>query len=245
MILYGRNSVFESLRINPKQINKIYLLKTSSGHKIKDVVDLARVNSIPYQFVDLLKIEKITGHKNHQGIVAITLARQYTELETLITKAKSVNNSILCALDDVTDPQNLGSILRNASFFGIIGLIITKRNSAGLTDIAVKVASGAAEHVMVSQVSNIGYAVDKLKKEGFWAIGADSQSGESIHKADFPKPAIVILGSEGAGISRLLKEKCDFLVNIPSCQINENTVPSLNVASASSIIFYELRKSCK
>ncbi|MFH0807356.1 MAG: 23S rRNA (guanosine(2251)-2'-O)-methyltransferase RlmB [Elusimicrobiota bacterium] len=245
MIIYGRNPVLEALKTRPREINKILLSKNASGENVKKIQELAKTAGIPYTFIDIQKLDKLSNYKNHQGIAAMALAKEYMPLEELIEQAKKSDNPSLCLLDDVTDPQNLGTILRNACFFGIMGIVIPKRNSAGLTETVEKVSSGALEYVPVAQVSNIAYTIDKLKEEGFWIVGADTNDGKNIRETEILKPAAFVLGSEGSGLGKLIKQKCDLLIKIPPNTNSSGNVSSLNVASASAIMFYEFNKTNK
>ncbi|OGS26280.1 MAG: 23S rRNA (guanosine(2251)-2'-O)-methyltransferase RlmB [Elusimicrobia bacterium RIFOXYB2_FULL_48_7] len=242
MIIYGKNPVLETLKTRPREINKILISKSASGENIKQIVDMAKAASIPYTFIDIQKLDKLSNFKNHQGVAAMTLAKEYVSLEDIMLNSKKTDKPVICLLDEITDPQNLGAILRNACFFGIMGIIIPKRNSAGLTEAVAKISSGALEYVPVAQVSNIVYAIDKLKEEGFWIAGADSNDGKPVRGADVPKPVAVVLGSEGTGLGRLVRQKCDFLLKIPPKDSFTGNISSLNVASASAIIFYELSR---
>ena len=240
MIIYGRNPVFETLKNRPEKIDKIFVSKSSESSFIDKLLRITKANKIPLEFVHISKLNEITKGKNHQGVAAFVLSKEYIDIDELISKVKESKTGILCILDEIKDPQNFGAILRNANFFGIIGIVIPSRHSVGLTDAAVKVSSGAVEYVHVAKVSNISYTIDKLKKEGFWVVCADSNQGEDIRKIKIPRPLAIILGSEGSGVKKLVKEKCDFILKIFPKGISG--VGSLNVASASAIIFYELTK---
>lgn len=245
MIIYGRNSVLEALIKRPQKFNKLYISKTSSGKIIKEIIHTAKTKKVLFEFVDSRKIDKLVGDKkNHQGIAAAMLTREYVSLEDLIEKVKKVANPTICILDGITDPQNLGAILRNACYFDIIGVIIPRHNSVGLTDTVFKVSSGAAEYVYVARVSNINYTIDELKKNGFWIVGADSHKGEILWEAEIPKPTVIVLGSEGYGLKRLVKENCDVIVRIPQVSTKniQSSVTSLNVGSFSAIIFCEISR---
>lgn len=275
MIIYGKNSVLEAMKNRPKKINKLLISNTAGkgvgGNTIQEIIQLARMSRVIYQFVPKEKLNALARGGNHQGVIVILIAseaKEYVSLESLIEKAKSetIALPIICLLDKITDPQNFGGILRNACFFGIIGVVITKRNSSGITDTVAKVSAGAVEYIPVAQVSNLSYAMEMLKKSGFWIVGTDSSSGEPIgefsNRWKEKLPVAVVLGSEGTGMGRLIREKCDFLVNIPiicaggTARILEEGAPvaanpaaggprvnSLNVASASAILFYELTKN--
>ncbi|MFN3966693.1 MAG: 23S rRNA (guanosine(2251)-2'-O)-methyltransferase RlmB [Endomicrobiia bacterium] len=240
MIIYGRNPVFETLKNRPTKIDKIFVSKSAEHSFVEKILRISKANNIPLQFVHISKLNEIAKGKNHQGIVASVLPKEYTNLDELISKAKNSATQAICILDRITDPQNFGAILRNANFFGIIGVVIPARNSSGLTASVIKVSSGASEFVEVAKVSNISYTIDKLKKERFWIVGTDTNQGEDLRKIQIPRPVAIVLGSEGSGIKRLIKEKCDFILRIS--KIGPLGINSLNVASASAIIFYELSR---
>ncbi len=242
MIIYGRNPVFETLKNRPEKIDKIFVSKTAEHSFVEKILRIAKANKVPLQFVHISKLTELSKGKNHQGVVALVLSKEYIELDELVIKVKNSTTQTLCILDGITDPQNFGAILRNANFFGIIGVIIPARNSVGLTDSVIKVSSGATEYIEVAKVSNISYTIDNLKKNGFWIVGTDSNEGEDIKTIEIPKPTAIVFGSEGSGLKRLVKEKCDFILKIYPADSTKG-VRSLNVASTSAIVFYKL--SCR
>jgi 23S rRNA (guanosine2251-2'-O)-methyltransferase len=238
-MIYGKKPVIEAVKSRPDDIAKVYILKTASGPDIKEIMELAGRRRVTYQFVDREKLDKLSAGRNHQGVVADILAKRYVEVEKIIEKGKNPSGSrVICLLDGITDPQNLGTLLRNAAYFGIIGVVTEKRNSVQLSDVVMKVSAGAGEFVSVARVSNIGFLIDRLKKEGYWIAGTVVGEGTDLAEADLPKPLAVILGSEGAGLSRLVKEKCDYLIKVSGA--SGGIIDSLNVGSASAIIFWKV-----
>lgn len=236
-IIEGRNAVFEALRAGAP-LEKIYVsgsVKNRLGH----ILAAARENNVPVVSCEANKLDAMSVRKAHQGVVAVTSAGGYLELEELIELFKqSSEPPFLIACDSISDPQNLGAIIRTAECAGASGIIIPKRRSAGITAIVNKTSAGAASHFPVARVANLGAALKTLKENGVWIYGADME-GESSHwETDFKGPVCLVIGSEGKGISRLLRESCDFLVNIPM----RGKINSLNAAVAAAVLIYEVRR---
>jgi len=236
MNITTRQAIKELLESDSEKINKILISNNAHGDIVRDMVNLCRRKRVLYQFVPTRKIDNIA--KKNQGVIAIVTSKEYSSLDEILDKSKKIQNPVLCVLDEITDPHNLGAILRNADCFGIIGIILPKMKSVGITETVIETSSGAIEHIPVTRVTNIAQTIDLLKKEGFWVIGADSNSGETCWKFDFKRPTAIVLGNEGYGLRRLVKEKCDALVRIPM----SGRMSSLNVSSASAILFYEISR---
>ncbi|MDF2668402.1 MAG: methyltransferase [Paenibacillus sp.] len=173
----------------------------------------------------------------HQGVVAQVTAYDYIELEELINKAQENGNvPFLLILDEIEDPHNLGSILRTADCAGVHGVIIPKRRSVGLTATVSKTSAGAIEYVPVARVTNLAQTIERLKEAGIWIAGADVSGEQNVYKADFKMPLAIVIGNEGKGIGRLIKDKCDFLVTLPM----QGRINSLNASVAASVLMYEV-----
>lgn len=232
----GRNPVIEALK-SGRAIEKILVAQGVTG-SIKEIIGLAKDRKLIIQYVKKDKLDEMSVSHGHQGVIAITAAHNYVEVEDILKKARDKGeNPFLIILDEITDPHNLGSVLRTADASGAHGVIIPKRRSVGLTPVVAKSSAGGIEHVPVAKVSNIAQTIEKLKKENIWIAGADME-GEEYYKTDLKGSIALVIGNEGKGIGRLIKEKCDFFVKIPMV----GQVSSLNAAVAGAIMMYEVRR---
>jgi 23S rRNA (guanosine2251-2'-O)-methyltransferase len=187
--------------------------------------------------VERQKIDEMSESNAHQGIVAIVAARKYVHFEDIIEGAKkSGEDPLILILDKITDPHNLGSIIRTADAVGADGIIIPKRHSVGLTAVVAKSSAGAIEYVPVAKVSNIAQTIDRIKEKGIWVAGAHMDGEKEHYNTDLRGPLALVIGSEGSGISRLIKEKCDFLVRLPMV----GKISSLNASVAAAVLMYEV-----
>lgn len=232
MIIYGKNMVLEALR-NKDKIKKVYLTKNNLDliEKYKQKISKIQISSI--KELDML------ASGNHQGIVAEVEEYGYVSLEEVIKKHKDDKNVSLAILDGLEDPHNLGAILRSADASGIDGIIIPKNRSVQLSSTVAKVSTGAIEYVNVIQVVNLVNTIKTLKENGYWIIGLELDGSVDYRKQDYTGKIAVIIGSEGRGISKLVKENCDYLVNIPMV----GHVNSLNASVSASILFYEILRN--
>jgi len=234
-IIAGKNPVLEALR-SGREMNKIWISEGVKKSGIKEVLDLARERGVFVQFVPKKKIDQLSN-ANHQGIVASVAAYKYAELDDLFQVAKERNEDpFFIILDELEDPHNLGSIMRTADAIGVHGIIIPKRRSVGLTATVAKASTGAIEHVPVCRVNNLAQTVDELKERGLWIAGTDAKGSIDYRNMDAALPLTIIIGSEGKGMSRLLKEKCDFLYSLPMV----GHVNSLNASVAAALLMYEV-----
>jgi len=234
-IIYGRHPVYEALKAGKRKIKKILVGKTYEGKIVDQTIALAKEKGIAVEFVEGKNL--IGYSKNNQGVVAYISPKEYFPLDNLISTLKNKESAAICILDEIEDPQNLGAVIRSAVCFGIDGIIVQEKTAAGISPGTVKASAGAIEYVNIAKVVNISQAMKKLKENGFWIYGAD-MSGEPINKTEIKGKVAVVIGSEGKGLRRLVKEKCDFLVSIP---ITEK-ISSLNAAMSASIIFYEITR---
>lgn len=232
MIIYGKNMVLEALR-NKDKIKKVYLTKNNLDliEKYKQKISKIQISSI--------KELDVLASGNHQGIVAEVEEYGYVSLEEVIKKHKDDKNVSLAILDGLEDPHNLGAILRSADASGIDGIIIPKNRSVKLSSTVAKVSTGAIEYVDVIQVVNLVNTIKTLKENGYWIIGLELDGSVDYRKQDYTGKIAVIIGSEGRGISKLVKENCDYLVNIPMV----GHVNSLNASVSASILFYEILRN--
>lgn len=232
--IIGRNPVMEAIR-SGRSIEKILIKKGKYEGSVIPIIKKAKSAGIIIQEVDKAKLDALSEGGNHQGIVAYVSAYEYAKVNDILQKAYNMDEKpfvIIC--DRVTDPHNLGAIIRTANCVGAHGVIIPKRNSAGLNSITAKTAAGAVEYTPVAKVTNIAQTLDDLKKEGLWIVGAD-MDGEEMYNIDLKGAVGLVIGSEGEGISRLVKEKCDFIASIPM----SGDINSLNASVAAGVIMYE------
>jgi 23S rRNA (guanosine2251-2'-O)-methyltransferase len=234
-MIAGKNPVLEALR-SGREINKIWISEGVKKTGINEVLDLARERGVLVQFVPKKKIDQLTS-ANHQGIVASVAAYKYAELVELFQRAEEKNEDpFFMILDELEDPHNLGSILRTADAVGVHGVIIPKRRAVGLTAVVAKASTGAIEHVPVCRVNNLSQTIEELKSRGVWIAGTDAKGSVDYRKMDATLPLAIIIGSEGKGMSRILKEKCDFLYHLPMV----GHVTSLNASVAAALLMYEV-----
>lgn len=237
-VIEGRNPVIEALK-SERDINKILVADGNREGSIKKIIALAKEKGIIVNYVDRNKINSISESDNHQGVIAYVAAYDYKDLDELLIEIdESEEDAFLIILDEINDPHNLGSIMRTADAVGAHGIIIPKRRAVGLTPVVAKTAAGAMEYVPVCRVTNLARTIDELKARNIWVAGADMDGEQSHFKSNFTGNIAIVMGNEGKGISRLIKEKCDFLVNIPM----RGKVSSLNASVAASVIMYEVYK---
>lgn len=233
-MIAGKNPVLEALR-SGREINKVWIAEGVKKTGIQELIDLAKEQGVLVQFVPKQKVDKLA--ENHQGIVASVAAYDYAELDDLFAVAKAKNEDpFFIILDELEDPHNLGSIMRTADAIGAHGIIIPKRRAVGLTAVVAKASTGAIEHVPVVRVTNLAQTVDELKDRGVWIAGTDAKGSQDYRKMDATLPLALIIGSEGKGMSRLLKDKCDFLYHLPMI----GHVTSLNASVAAALLMYEV-----
>lgn len=231
----GRNPVIEVLK-SDRQIDKIMIADGAKEGSIKKIIGMAKDKNIVVQYVNKNKLDEMSTSHAHQGVIAIVGDYKYYELEELIEKAKSTNEDMFfIILDEITDPHNLGTIIRTADAVGAHGIIIPKRRSVHITPVVAKASAGAVEYVPVCKVTNIVNTIKRLKEEGLWIAAAD-MDGEVFYEQNLTGPIGLVIGSEGFGISRLVKENCDFTIKMPMT----GNVTSLNASVAGGILLYEI-----
>lgn len=234
MYLYGKNSVMERLKINPKSIKKIFL---EDGFDAQYILDAIKSKNIPAEKVTEKSLTRIKRADRLQGIVAEVDSFRYTGFEELLHKGKKDNLSFIF-LDNINDPHNLGAIIRTVACFGGFSVVIPRHASCEVNDTVMHVASGGENFVPVSMVNNTSNALIKAKKAGYWVVGAVVEDGEEIDKVNLPFPLCVVLGSEGKGIRHGIKKQLDLKVSLPM----KGASLSFNVAMACAIFCYEIAK---
>ena len=236
-IIEGRNPVIEAIK-NDREIDKIMIANGAKEGSIKKITAMAKEKNIIIQYVDRNKLDEISTSHSHQGVIANVSEYKYFELDDLIQNAKDKGEDpFFIILDEITDPHNLGSIIRTADAVGAHGVIIPKRRSVHITPTVAKASAGAVEYVPVCKVTNIVNTIKTLKEHGMWIAAAD-MDGQTFYEQNLTGPIGLVIGSEGFGISRLVKKNCDFTVKMPMV----GNVTSLNASVAGSILLYEIFK---
>jgi 23S rRNA (guanosine2251-2'-O)-methyltransferase len=236
-VLGGIHAVQETLRVGARQIETIWLAEGREGKRLRQVVALAAARGTPIEIVAESRLVEASGTTAHQGIVAFVASTPLLTLDELTTRL-AVQSPIppVVILDGVKDPRNLGAIIRSAAAFGIGGVILPGRRAVGITATVARAAAGGLEHVGVAEVTNISASLERLKRLGYWIVGADEQAESSCRTFAFPSPLGLVFGDEGSGLSQLVKRHCDALVSIPG----RGPLRSLNVAVAAAVLFYEV-----
>ncbi len=240
-ILYGRQPVRETLRAGRRQLFKLLMARgLEPSGIVREILTLAEQANLPVQAVDRQQLEKLGGEVNHQGLAAEVSGYPYVDVEDILEVARQADDlPFLLLLDHIQDPQNLGSLLRSAEAVGVHGVIIPSRRAVGVTPAAVRASAGAAEHVRVAQVSNLVQAVERLKAGGVWVVGLEALASAQLYTlADLRGPLGLVVGSEGTGLTRLVRERCDQLIRLPMY----GRVGSLNAGVAGAIALYEARR---
>ena len=236
-VIFGRNAVKELLA-SGRDIEKVYIQFGEREGSVNLLLGIASERKLPIHEVERTKLDSLACGGNHQGIVAIAAERNYATVEDILAYADERGEKpFIIVLDGVEDPHNLGALIRSAECSGAHGIIIPKRRAVGLTATAVKASAGAAEHMRVAKVTNIASTIDDLKEKGLWFYAAD-MDGDTYYNTDLSGAVGLVMGSEGFGISRLVKEKCDFVVSIPLY----GSVNSLNVSCAGAVLMTEVAR---
>jgi 23S rRNA (guanosine2251-2'-O)-methyltransferase len=232
----GKHPILEAMRAG-RTINKIWIADNAQKHYSGPIIAEAKELGILVQTADRRKIDQMLEGVQTQGVIAQVAAYDYVEVDDILRLAKEKGQEpLILILDEIEDPHNLGSILRSADCTGVHGVIIPKRRSVGLTAAVAKTSAGAIEYVPVAKVTNIAQTIEALKKKGVWIAGADGDAKITVYQNDLTIPLAIVIGNEGVGIGRLIKEKCDFLFKLPMFgQIN-----SLNASVAASVLLYEV-----
>ena len=232
----GRNAVFEALS-SKRPVNKIFIKAGLQGGSLGKILAAAQDAAIPVEYVQAEKLDRMAPGIRHQGIVALASPIAFSSLETVFERAASREETpFLLLLDELQDPQNVGALIRSADAAGVHGVLLPRRRSCPLNMVVAKISAGAVNYVPVVQIGNIVQTLRNLKEQGFWVVGAD-MDGESLYfETDLDRPLVLVVGAEGKGIGRLVKENCDMLVRIPM----QGGVNSLNASAAGAILLYEV-----
>lgn len=232
----GRNSVTELLK-SGKDINKLYVQKGEKHGSINEIIKLAKQNKVVITELDRAKLDQMSESHNHQGVIAIVPPYEYCDVDEILEYAKSKNESpFILILDGIEDPHNLGSIIRTAECSGVHGIIIPKRRSVQVNATVNKTSAGAAQYVKVARVNNLTETIKHLKENDVWIYGTDIEGKCYYNEQKYNGGVAIVIGSEGFGMSRLVKENCDFLVKIPMV----GKINSLNASVSAGILMYEV-----
>ena len=235
-IIVGRNSVTEALR-SGRSINKLLVQDGIKGGSIGEIVNLAKEQRLLVEFVKIEKLNQMSQGLRHQGVIALGAPVRFYELEEVLEKAKEKGQEpFLLLLDELQDPQNVGALIRTADAAGVHGILMPQRRSCPLNAVVAKISAGAVEYVPTVKIGNITQTINELKTKGFWIVGADMDGDVNYFQGNLTGPIVLVIGAEGKGLGRLVKENCDLLVKIPM----GGGVSSLNASAAGAILLYEV-----
>ena len=235
LVIYGRNAVLEAFR-SGKTIDRLYVQEGVADGTLQSILRTAKKTDAVINFVNKDRLNKYAEGDKHQGVVAMAAAYNYADVEDILNAAKEKGESpFIIVLDDIEDPHNLGAIIRTANQAGAHGVIIPKRHAVGLTATVARTSAGAINYTPVAKVTNISRTIEELKEKGIWFACAD-MSGELMYNCNLTGAIGLVIGSEGSGVSRLVKEKCDFVVKIPMF----GQIDSLNASVAAGVLSYEI-----
>ncbi len=234
-LIYGINSVNEALKTRGRAFEFISIAKERHDLRLQRLIEECRRIGLPVRFVPRAELDRMAGNVAHQGVVAVTSAKQYSDIDDVITSKRNVYSLIL-VLDGVEDPHNLGAIIRTADAAGVDGLIIPERRAAGVSGTVTKASAGATAHVPIAKVTNIARTLQDLKAQNLWIVGLDERASQTYDLLDFNMNCALVLGAEGKGVHELVRKNCDFLVSIPML----GKVSSLNVSVAAGVVLYEI-----
>ena len=235
LMVEGRNAVIEAFR-SVKPVDKLFVLDGCQDGPVRTIIREAKKHDTIINFVTKERLDQISETKKHQGVIAYAAAYEYSEVEDMLELAKKKGEDpFLILLDNIEDPHNLGAIIRTANLAGAHGVIIPKRRAVGLTATVAKTSAGALNYTPVAKVTNLAKTMEELKEKGLWFVCAD-MGGESMYRLNLTGPIGMVIGNEGDGVSRLVKEKCDFIASIPM----KGDIDSLNASVAAGVLAYEI-----
>ncbi len=234
-MIFGINAVTEALKARGRAFEWVGLAKERHDLRLQKLIQECRRNSVAVRFLPRPELDRMAGNNSHQGVVAVTSSKQYTDLDDILA-AKRGQYSLVLVLDGIEDPHNLGAILRTADASGADGVVVPERRAAGITGTVAKSSAGASEHLPVAKVTNISRTLAELKQKGLWIAGLDERGKQSYDEVDYKMNCAIVLGAEGKGLHDLVRKNCDFLLSIPML----GSVPSLNVSVAAGVVLYEV-----
>ena len=231
----GRNAVIEALR-SEKPVDKLYILDGCQDGPVMTIKRMAKNKDIFVKYVAKERLDQMPDTGHHQGVIAMAAAYEYAEVEDILQNAKEKGEApFIFLLDNIEDPHNLGAIIRTANLAGAHGVIIPKNRAVGLTATVARTSAGALNYTPVARVTNLSKTIEELKKEGLWFVCAD-MGGETMYRLNLTGPIGLVIGNEGEGVSRLVREKCDFIASIPM----KGDIDSLNASVAAGVLAYEI-----
>lgn len=234
--IVGRNAVREALK-GGRSLNKILVQDGTRGGSLSEILDLARKQNIPVEKTGKEALDKVSGGVRHQGVAAQGAPVAFQNLEDVLQKVQAKGEvPLLLLLDELQDPQNVGALIRTANAAGVDAVLLPERRSCPLNSVVAKISAGAVEYVPVVRIGNIPQTLKELKKQGFWVAGADMDGSDLYFDGDLTGPLVLVVGAEGKGLGRLVKENCDFIVRIPML----GQVQSLNASVAGGILLYDI-----
>lgn len=238
-LLYGLNPLLEALRAGDRIPPEIVIAEGARDERLRELIELARTKNVTVKRVPRSSIDRAVGNTHHQGVMARIAAARYADVDDLVssiaTRIGSESEPLVVVLDGVEDPRNLGAILRTCECAGVHGVFVPERRAAGLTDLVAKAAAGATEYVPTARVTNLSRLIDQLKERNLWVVGTAADATVDYTEWDWTQASAVVLGGEGAGLHRLVREHCDVLVRIPVL----GKIQSLNVSVAAGVVLYE------
>ena len=237
MIIFGIHAVEEALSARGRGFDYVAVAPGRGDARIQRITQLCRAAGVPVRAMPRDQLTRLARTTNHQGIVAVTAEKQYSDLEDILARKRGPHSFFLL-LDGIEDPHNLGAILRTAEGAGADGIIIPERRAVGVTGTVVKASAGATEYLPIARVTNASRALQELKSRNIWTIGLDERGGQSYDQLDYKMDCALVLGAEGHGLHEQIRKRCDFLVRIPML----GKVPSLNVSVAGAVVMYELAR---
>ncbi|RLB69498.1 MAG: 23S rRNA (guanosine(2251)-2'-O)-methyltransferase RlmB, partial [Deltaproteobacteria bacterium] len=238
-LVCGINAVDELLRRQGRRVQTLYCLD-DAGRRVKELVERARNDGVTIKSVPVSALDRLAGEIRHQGVAVAVAPFLFTKLSELLRSAKSISDgSVLVALDGVTDPRNLGAVIRSAAAAGVAGLLLPERRSAAITATVAKTAAGALENMPISRIVNLADALRRCQENGFWVYGAAADGGEDLYSIEWPDFVVLVLGSEDKGLRPIVAKACDFQVTIPLASRSE----SLNVGIAAAVTLFEINRS--
>jgi 23S rRNA (guanosine2251-2'-O)-methyltransferase len=237
--IYGRKPVLEAIRSGQRAISRVYLLQGSRDAVLDQVEMHAKARSIPVSLETRHRMDTLAAQENHQGVIAVVDDFKYADLQDVLDTARDKNEPVfVMLLDEIEDPHNLGAIIRSADAAGVHGVVIPKNRAAEVNATVLKSSAGASEHVTTVRVANINDTIKKLKEAGVWVVGTDVEATKYFYEYDYRQPVAIVIGNEGRGLRRLVKENCDELVKIPMA----GKMSSLNASVASALLLFEVTR---
>ena len=239
-VIYGIHSITEALKRRERRFDYVAVSKDRTDPRVQRIVDDCRAQGVAVRFVPREEIDRTTQTNTHQGVMAVTSRKVYSDVDDLLENKRG-KQAFLLVLDGIEDPHNLGALLRSANGAGVDGVVIPERRATGITGTVVKASAGASEHVPVARVVNIARTIEDLKERNVWCVGLDERGTQDYDELDYNMDCAIVLGAEGKGLHDLVRRKCDMLVKIPML----GSVSSLNVSVAGGIVMYEVLRQRK